>query len=77
MSRDYRLRVPDCTIPNEIRDTFSKLIFFITNQTPSSGNTSSRPSEDIDVGQFFFDTDLGKPIWYNGSNWVDATGASV
>lgn len=29
------------------------------------------------TGQRFFDTTLGKPIWYNGTNWVDATGTIV
>ena len=28
---------------------------------------------DID----FFDTTLGKPIWWDGSAWRDATGTSV
>ena len=29
------------------------------------------------LGVMMFDTTLGKPIWYNGSNWVDATGTQV
>ena len=28
-------------------------------------------------GAIFFDETLGKPIWYNGTNWIDATGAIV
>lgn len=28
-------------------------------------------------GQCMFDSTLGKPIWWNGSSWVDATGAAV
>ena len=39
--------------------------------------TGSRPSSPAAVGQMFFDTTLGKPIWWNGSNWVDATGSTV
>lgn len=30
-----------------------------------------------DKGFCFFDETLGKPIWWNGTNWVDATGTSV
>lgn len=41
-----------------------------------SGNLASRPTDPI-VGQRYFDTTLGKPIWYNGTNWVDATGTIV
>ena len=42
------------------------------------GNTSYRPSLDSsDKGFLFFDTELSKPIWWNGSEWVDATGVTV
>jgi hypothetical protein len=37
---------------------------------------SSRPSTPVE-GQRFFDSDLGQPIWYDGSGWVDAQGASA
>lgn len=40
------------------------------------GNTANRPSNPK-LGQDYFDTELGKPIWWNGSNWVDSTGTSV
>ena len=39
--------------------------------------TSSRPTADLVTGQCIFDTTLNKPIWYNGSNWVDSTGTQV
>lgn len=29
------------------------------------------------VGQFMFNEELNKPIWWNGTKWVDATGADV
>ena len=32
---------------------------------------------DIEVGFQYFDTTLNKPIWWNGSAWVDSTGATV
>ena len=28
-------------------------------------------------GQCLYDTTLNKPKWWNGTNWVDATGATV
>ena len=43
---------------------------------PSSGNTANRPA-NVSVGLQYFDTTLGKPIYYNGTNWVDATGTTV
>ena len=39
------------------------------------GTTEERPSFDnIRTGFQYFDITLGKPIWYNGTEWVDATG---
>ncbi|MEP2059161.1 MAG: hypothetical protein ABJJ05_15220 [Maribacter litoralis] len=42
-----------------------------------SGTTAERPATGIIAGSQFFDTSIGKPIWYSGSNWVDALGATV
>lgn len=28
-------------------------------------------------GQCLYDTTLNKPKWWNGTNWIDATGATV
>ena len=48
------------------------------------GITTSRPNVtstiSAQIGLLYFDTTLaaaGKPIWWNGSNWVDATGTVV
>lgn len=42
------------------------------------GATSERPSlSSAQVGVVYFDTTIGKPIWWNGASWVDATGANV
>lgn len=46
------------------------------SQARQGGTTANRPSSPADF-EFYFDTDLGKPIWYDGSNWVDATGSTV
>lgn len=42
-----------------------------------SGVTSDRPVDGIEVGDEYFDTTLGYKIWWNGTNWVDATGSTV
>jgi hypothetical protein len=48
------------------------------NWSSQSGTTGQRPTTtSLLTGFFFFDTSLGKPIWWSGSNWVDATGATV
>lgn len=41
-----------------------------------TGSTVSRPSGPV-TGQRFFDTTLGLPIWWNGTNWINAAGTIV
>jgi len=42
----------------------------------AGGDSASRPASPV-LYQNYFDTDLNKPIWYNGTDWVDATGTVV
>lgn len=41
------------------------------------GATADRPTQGLYPGRQYFDTDLGIPIWNNGSGWIDAAGNSV
>lgn len=41
-----------------------------------NGASASRPTSSV-LGQHYFDTDLGKPIWWQGTAFVDATGSVV
>ena len=41
-----------------------------------AGSSADRPTTAV-LGQCYFDTDLNKPIWFNGTNWVDYTGATI
>ena len=38
-----------------------------------NGPTSLRPTSSV-VGQFYLDTTIGVPIWYDGTSWIDANG---
>lgn len=40
-----------------------------------NGVSANRPTASV-VGQFYFDTTLNKPLWWNGTGFVDATGAN-
>ena len=63
---------------NALRLYFNQIDNFTQNVTiPASGLTADRPTERLEVGQYYFDTTLGIPIWYDGTNWVDATGTVV
>ncbi len=47
------------------------------NNFPDQGTTASRPTQQLAIGQTFFDRTLGKPIWWQAGVWVDATGTPV
>ncbi|GEC93883.1 hypothetical protein BBR01nite_62140 [Brevibacillus brevis] len=42
----------------------------------SKGSTDRRP-KIAHVGFMYFDTTLGKPVWWNGTGWVDSTNTTV
>lgn len=48
------------------------------NSKHTVGTTAQRPTTGLVAGYSqHFDTTLGKPIWWNGSVWKDATGTTV
>lgn len=54
---------------------FFNSVFNICNALTLSGTTANRPTSGLWTGRTYFDTTLGKPIWYKTAGWVDATGA--
>ena len=42
-----------------------------------SDTTANRPLNGLTDGDTYLDTTLGHVIWYYGSVWIDATGATV
>ena len=42
-----------------------------------SGTTEKFPTTNRYIGRFFYNRTLNKPCWWNGTHWVDATGADV
>ena len=61
----------------QLQQAYQRIANALNN--PDNGTTALRPTADLTVGQFYFDTTLGKPIWWKSiaAGWVDATGASV
>ena len=63
---------------NALRLYFNQIDNFTQNITvPPSGTTANRPTGRLEVGQYYFDTTIGRPIWYNGTNWINAAGTVV
>jgi len=67
---------------NVLRLYFNQVDNFTQNATtPASGTTANRPVSSaqsrLAIGQFYFDTTLGYPIWWNGTVWKNASGTTV
>jgi len=63
---------------NALRLYFNRLDEYnLTNAIPPSGATADRPLAGLQIGQFYFDTTLGIPIWWNDPDWVNASGTPV
>jgi len=43
----------------------------------NTGTSADRPTESVASSQAYFDTDLGIPLWWTGSVWVDAAGNTL
>jgi len=68
----------DDQLNQNLRIYFNNLDAFLTAiSTPQNGTTANRPTQNLQIGQFYFDTTLGYPIWYNGTVWKNASGTTV
>lgn len=56
---------------------FGKILGVIEAPAATSvGPTVFRPATPA-TGQYFFDTTVGLPIWWNGTGWINAAGGAV
>jgi hypothetical protein len=84
--KNPRLPSPPLEYNKLFMDQLGKILELYFNQidnaiggliVPSSGTTANRPTLQVQVGQSYFDTTLGIPIWYNGTVWKNASGMTV
>ena len=54
--------------------SWTKSVYTIANSVSQSGITANRPAQKF-VGQQFFDTTLGQPIFSNGTAWITISGS--
>ena len=78
---DYDQRYID-QLTNVMRLYFSQVDNFTQAASiPLSGTTANRPIDSVQIplpiGQFYYDTTLDRPIWYNGTVWKKADGTTV
>ena len=63
---------------NQLRLYFNQLNNYTqATATPDYGTKTQRPTANQQIGQFYFDTTLGYPIWWNGTKWVNYNGTVV
>jgi len=63
---------------NQLRLYFNQLNNYTqATATPDYGTTVNRPVNKLQIGQTYFDTSLGYPIWWNGTKWVNYNGTVV
>jgi hypothetical protein len=65
---------------NALRLYFSQIDNFSQGvNIPSSGITGDRPNDPLllRIGQQYYDTTLGIPIYWNGTVWKNASGTTV
>lgn len=67
--------------PSKVADVetdtnFQHIASQIQERQAAQQTGTARPSKP-QAGWMFFDQKLGKPIWYNGTNWVDSSGTIV
>jgi hypothetical protein len=79
---DYRQEYLD-QLTNTLRLYFTQIDNFTqATVNPLSGTTANRPVDDnvqlpLPIGQYYFDTTIGRPIYWNGTNWINAAGTIV
>jgi hypothetical protein len=55
---------------------WTKSVYTVANTVAQSGITANRPAGKF-IGQQYFDTTLTKPVFYDGSTWIQISGSSV
>ena len=69
-------------LTKQLRLYFTQLDNFTqATAVPSSGTTLERPENTVQIplaiGQQYYDTTLGIPIYWNGTVWKNASGTTV
>jgi hypothetical protein len=59
-----------------MQNTLQTMQTRVNNLQPAHGTTAQRPL-GMGAGYQWFDDSIGRAIWWKGSSWVDATGATV
>ncbi len=76
----HRIDMPgDCGVFEPVDRTIetgwlSQLLGLGFRPLPPAGTSAQRPRAGRYPGELFFDTALGRPLWWSGAGWVGADG---
>lgn len=52
-------------------------VFTIAGKYKGTGTTSERPTNGLNVGDWYWDSTLQYPVWWSGTNWKNSVAAIV
>jgi len=61
----------------ELKQHVAELLRLGFQHVPPAGPSNVRPATGRYDGEQFFDTDLGRPLWWSCGAWRDAAGVAV
>lgn len=66
-------------LAERIAEEFKKKVSTDALQTSvwNAGDSATRPGVGVVTGQMYYDTTLGKPLWWDGSVWKDSAGSTA
>jgi len=81
------IQITNCEFTNINTDGWAEATKFVGQLTHTRkvdftrsnnlGASEMRPTANLMKGLSYYDTSINKPIWWNGTNWIDATGTIV
>ncbi len=72
----YQIDKGNAVTVNTTTDELGRLLGLGAIIAPLSGTTAARPVSTV-IGHRYFDTTLGKPVFWSGTQWVDSTGTAA
>ncbi len=78
MRVDAYVRLADISLRRDLEDYLRRLAQAINDVEVRTGTTANRPAgDDLRAGRQYFDTTIGKPVWYDGAAWKDSAGVAA
>lgn len=64
-------------VPSKAWADWMMALYRYARKYRGNGTTADRPTNALETADWYWDSTISKPIWWNGSVWKDATGTTV